>query len=325
MRRRLVRYVLVWSRCAHRPGHRQLPPASARPSSDPARAADGPRPRHSSPAARGGSQADRRRRCTPDHRRHGRDAAPRTSPSPRAGRQRRRAAGRRRTPPPVDLLVNNAGVWPPGEFLLSADLGRTAAPARRQRRGRAADLTSRSRCRAWSPAGTGAVGATSPASPASCPPADRHYGADKAWAVALHRGRRGVAARHRPQITVVCPGFVRTASLHTVPRDASFRQRFLLLAPDQVARRALADLRAGARCPSPRSSTAASGRWLELSRRALRAVARLTGHGRDRPGVPARRLPRCRYPGSRCGRARCNGSRRPDIPPVDLRLAPLRR
>jgi short-subunit dehydrogenase len=112
------------------------------------------------------------------------------------------------------------------------------------------------------------------------------YGASRAWAVALADtvapSLRGTGA----QITVVCPGFVRTASLRTIPRDAGFRQRFLLLAPEQVARCALADLRAGRTVSVPGAVYRGVWTGLELPRRALRTVARLTGHGRDRPRVP---------------------------------------
>ncbi len=119
------------------------------------------------------------------------------------------------------------------------------------------------------------------------------YAASRAWAVAfadtLAPALHGTGAR----IAVVCPGFVRTASLRTAPGDTSLRRRFLVLSPQQVARRALADLRAGRTVSVPGTAYRAVWTGLELPRRGLRALARVAGRGRDRP-----RPPRADSPGS---------------------------
>jgi hypothetical protein len=97
---------------------------------------------------------------------------------------------------------------------------------------------------------------------------------------------------------VLCPGFVRTESVRGIPATAAFRQGFLLLRPDQVARRALADLRAGrtvfrARCRVPRR--------VDLARPApavLRLGARLAGKDRRRGGATPVAQPRIPAPRS---------------------------
>jgi short-subunit dehydrogenase len=202
-----------------------------------------------------------------------------TQPAGRAAVEARLTAA---DAPPVDVLVSNAGVQVRGEFLdadlerLQTELDVNVSAVLRMTHLALSGMVAR---------GHGAVVLVSSFA-GILPARGSAYGASRAWAVALADtvapSLRGTGA----QITVVCPGFVRTASLHTVPRDASFRRRFLLLAPDQVARRALADLRAGRTVSVPGIVYRGVWTWLELPRRALRAVARLTGHGRDRPGAP---------------------------------------
>jgi hypothetical protein len=184
--------------------------------------------------------------------------------------------------PPVDVLVSNAGVQVPQEFL-DADLERLQTEL---------DVNVSAVLRMTHLALTGMVarghGAVVLVSSFAGILAARGsaYGASRAWAVAfadtLAPALHGTGAR----ITVVCPGFVRTASLHTAPGDTSLRRRFLVLAPQQVARRALADLRAGRTVSVPGPVYRAVWTWLELPRRGLRALARLAGRGRDRPRPP---------------------------------------
>ena len=184
--------------------------------------------------------------------------------------------------PPVDVLVSNAGVQVRGEFLaadlaqLQTELDVNVAAVLRMTHLALTGMVAR---------GHGAVVLVSSFA-GILPARGSAYGASRAWAIALADtlapALRGTGAR----LTVVCPGFVRTASLRSIPGDAAFRQRFLLLAPDQVARRALADLRAGRTVSVPGVVYRGVWTWLELPRRALRAAARLTGHSRDRPRGP---------------------------------------
>jgi hypothetical protein len=184
--------------------------------------------------------------------------------------------------PPVDVLVANAGVQVREEFLdadldrLQTELDVNVSAVLRMTHLALTGMVARGHGSVVLVSSfAGILGARGSA-----------YGASRAWAVAfadtLAPALHGTGAR----ITVVCPGFVRTASLHTDPGDTSLRRRFLVLAPQQVARRALADLRAGRTVSVPGPAHRAVWTGLELPRRGLRALARLAGRGRDRPRPP---------------------------------------
>ena len=189
--------------------------------------------------------------------------------------------------PPVDVLISNAGVQVRGEFLdadlaqLQTELDVNVSAVLRMTHLALSGMVAR---------GHGAVVLVSSFA-GILPARGSAYGASRAWALALADTLAPALRGTGTRITVVCPGFVRTASLRSVPDEAAFRQRVLLLAPQQVARRALADLRAGRTVSVPGAVYRGVWTWLELPRRALRAVARLTGRSRDRPPVPAAARP----------------------------------
>jgi uncharacterized protein len=202
-----------------------------------------------------------------------------TAPAGRAAVEARLSAA---AAPPVDVLVSNAGVQVRGEFLaadladLQTELDVNVAAVLRMTHLALTGMIAR---------GHGAVVLVSSFA-GILPARGSAYGASRAWAIALADTLAPALRGTGAHLTVVCPGFVRTASLRSMPRDTAFRQRFLLLAPDQVARRALADLRAGRTVSVPGAVYRGVWTWLELPRRALRAVARLTGDSRDRPRGP---------------------------------------
>jgi short-subunit dehydrogenase len=185
--------------------------------------------------------------------------------------------------PPVDVLVSNAGVQVSKEFL-DADLAclQTEVDVNVSGVLRMTHLALRGMVRR----GHGSVILVSSFA-GILPSRGSAYGASRAWAVALADtlapSLEGTGAR----ITVVCPGFVRTDSVAGIPDTASFRQGFLLLAPARVARRALADHRAGRTMSVPGLAYRTVWTWLELPRRALRAGARLAGRDRGRTVAPA--------------------------------------
>jgi hypothetical protein len=201
-----------------------------------------------------------------------------TDPAGRAAVEARLAAV---DGPPVDLLVSNAGVQVKKEFL-DADLASLQTEIDVNVSGvlRMTHLA----LRGMVGRGHGAVVLVS--SFAGILPARASaYGAGRAWAIALADTLAPSLAGTGVRITVVCPGFVRTESVAGIPDGAAFHQGFLLLSPAQVARRALADLRAGRTTSVPGVVYRSVWTWLDLPRRALRLVARLAG--RDRGHVAA--------------------------------------
>lgn len=181
--------------------------------------------------------------------------------------------------PPVDVLVSNAGAQVKEEFL-DADLARLQTEL---------DVNVSAVLRMTHLALTGMVarGRGSVVLVSSfagiLPARGSAYGASRAWALALADTLAPALRGTGTRITVVCPGFVDTASRRGIPEAASFRQGFLLLTPQQVARRALADHRAGRTVSVPGAAYRGVWTFLDTPRRTLRAVARAAGRGRDRP------------------------------------------
>jgi short-subunit dehydrogenase len=183
--------------------------------------------------------------------------------------------------PPVDVLVSNAGVHVSTEFL-DADLASLQTEVDVNVSGvlRMTHLALRGMVRR----GHGSVILVSSFA-GILPARGSAYGASRAWAVALADTLAPSLEGTGVRITVVCPGFVRTESVAGVPDTAAFRQSFLLLSAAQVARRALADHRAGRTMSVPGLAYRSVWTWLELPRRALRASAKLAH--RDRGHTPA--------------------------------------
>jgi short-subunit dehydrogenase len=205
-----------------------------------------------------------------------------TEPAGRAAVESRLTAS---DAPPVDVLVSNAGVQVRHEFL-DADLSRLQTEV---------DVNISAVLRMAHLALTGMVarghGSVILVSSFAgiLPARGSAYGASRAWAIALADILAPTLQGTGVQITAVCPGFVRTPSLPGIPESAAFQSRFLLLSPEWVARRALADSRAGRTMSVPGFVYRAVWTSLDLPRRILRGAARLAGRDRGRPAaVPPR-------------------------------------
>jgi hypothetical protein len=213
-----------------------------------------------------------------------------TEPAGRAAVERRLAAT-----PPVDLLVCNAGAQVRHEFLaaplsaLQTEIDVNVSGVLRQTHVALTGMVER---------GHGAVMIVSSFA-GLLPARGSAYGATRAYAIALADTLAPALAGTGVRVTVLCPGFVRTESVRGIPAGAAFRQGFLLLRPDRVARRALADLRAGRTVSVPGIVYRAVWTWLDLPRRVLRLGARLAGKDRSRPGAPPVAQPR--IPAQRSG------------------------
>lgn len=211
-----------------------------------------------------------------------------TEPGGRAAVERRLAAT-----PPVDLLVCNAGAQVRHEFLdaplseLQTEIDVNVSGALRQTHVALTGMVER---------GHGAVVLVSSFA-GLLPARGSAYGATRAYAIALADTLAPTLTGTGVRVTVLCPGFVRTESVRGIPAAAAFRQGFLLLRPDQVARRALTDLRAGRTVSVPGVVYRVVWTWLDLPRRVLRLGARLAGKDRRRraaapvahPRIPAPR------------------------------------
>lgn len=197
-----------------------------------------------------------------------------------------RAAVERRltASPPVDLLVCNAGRQVRAEFLdaplsaLQTEIDVNVSGVLRQAHVALTGMVER---------GHGAVVIVSSFA-GLLPARGSAYGATRAYTIALADTLAPMLVRTGVRLTVLCPGFVRTESVPGIPAAAAFRQGFLLLRPDQVARRALADLRAGRTVSVPGLAYRAVWTWLDLPRRVLRLGARLARKDRRRATGPSR-------------------------------------
>lgn len=192
--------------------------------------------------------------------------------------------------PPVDLLVCNAGVQVRGEFLdaalpdLQTEVDVNVSGVLRQVSVALTGMVER---------GRGAVVIVSSFA-GLLPARGSAYGATRAYTIALADTLAPTLDGTGVRLTVLCPGFVRTQSVPGIPAAAAFRQGFLLLTPERVARRALADLRAGRTVSVPGLMYRSVWTWLDLPRRVLRLGARLAGKDRGRrtaapPPIPAPR------------------------------------
>ena len=214
-----------------------------------------------------------------------------SEPGGRAAVERRLAAT-----PPVDLLVCNAGAQVRAEFLdaplpaLQTEIDVNVSGVLRQTHVALTGMVER---------GHGAVVIVSSFA-GLLPARGSAYGATRAYAIALADTLAPALAGTGVRLTVLCPGFVRTESVRGIPATAAFRQGFLLLRPDQVARRALTDLRAGRTVSVPGVVYRAVWTWLDLPRRVLRLGARLAGKDRRRGGAAPVAQPR--IPAPRSGR-----------------------
>lgn len=223
-----------------------------------------------------------------------------TEPGGRAAVERRLAAT-----PPVDLLVCNAGAQVRQEFLgaplsaLQTEIDVNVSGVLRQTHVALAGMVER---------GHGAVVLVSSFA-GLLPARGSAYGATRAYAIALADTLAPALAGTGVRVTVLCPGFVRTESVRGIPATAAFRQGFLLLRPDQVARRALTDLRAGRTVSVPGVVYRAVWTWLDLPRRVLRLGARLAGKDRRRRGAAPVAQPR--IPAQRSGADAADAVERP--------------